>query len=51
LTLALTGSTHGETEPRKATHIKAGHNIKNPDFARVKIPPMYSLTSGKSKGF
>ena len=26
LTLALTGSTHGETEPKKATYGKAGHN-------------------------
>ncbi|BAZ22797.1 hypothetical protein NIES4073_36840 [Kalymmatonema gypsitolerans NIES-4073] len=26
LTLALTASTHGETEPRKATYVKAGHN-------------------------
>ncbi len=34
LTLALTGSTHGETEPIKATYVEAGRNTKNPDLAR-----------------
>jgi len=34
LKLALTGSSHGETESRKATYIEAGHNAKNPDFIR-----------------
>jgi len=29
MTLALRGSSHGETEPRKATQAKAGHNTKN----------------------
>ncbi|MEH2178736.1 hypothetical protein [Nostoc sp.] len=28
LTLVLTGSTHGEIEPRKATYWEARHNIK-----------------------
>ena len=30
MTLALTGGSYGETEPRKATYTKAGHNIKTP---------------------
>ncbi len=29
LTLALTGSSHGETEPRKVTQRKAGHKYRN----------------------
>ena len=32
LTLALIGSSYGETEPRKATYIQAGRNKQNPDF-------------------
>ncbi|WP_158260603.1 hypothetical protein [Chlorogloea sp. CCALA 695] len=28
MTLALTGRSHGETEPRKVTHDEAGHNKK-----------------------
>jgi len=28
MTLALTGSSYGETEPRKATYMGAGHNIQ-----------------------
>jgi|GEM_PF-1751092 hypothetical protein len=36
LTLALTGSSYGETEPRKVTYIRAGHNLKNPDSIRAK---------------
>jgi hypothetical protein len=28
MTLALMGSSHGETEPRKATYLRAGRNIK-----------------------
>ena len=31
VTLALTGSTYGETVPRKATYSRAGHNTKSPD--------------------
>ncbi len=31
LTLVLTGSSYGETEPKKATHSRAGRNIKTPD--------------------
>lgn len=30
MTLALTGSSHGETEPKKATNPEAGRNIKTP---------------------
>ena len=30
MTLALMGSSHGEIEPRKATYVVAGRNIKNP---------------------
>jgi hypothetical protein len=28
VTLALTGGSHGETEPRKATYLQAGRNTK-----------------------
>jgi hypothetical protein len=28
MTLALIGSSHGETEPIKATYTEAGHNIQ-----------------------
>ncbi|OYD93642.1 hypothetical protein CDG76_16705 [Nostoc sp. 'Peltigera membranacea cyanobiont' 210A] len=28
LTLALTGSSYGETEPRKVTYLQARHNLK-----------------------
>jgi len=28
--MALKGSSHGETEPKKATDNEAGHNIKPP---------------------
>jgi len=31
MTLALKGSSYGETEPKKATYNEAGHNIKTPD--------------------
>jgi hypothetical protein len=30
LTLALMGSVQDETEPKKATYLEVGHNIKNP---------------------
>lgn len=32
LTLVLTGSSYGETEPKKATQSEAGHSIQNPDY-------------------
>jgi hypothetical protein len=32
LTLVLTGSSYGETEPRKATQLEAGHSTQNPDY-------------------
>jgi len=47
LTLALTGSTNGEIEPKKATQTLAGRNKENPDHARVKIPPTPFYVSGK----
>jgi hypothetical protein len=28
MTLALIGSSYGETEPKKATYTKAGHNVQ-----------------------
>jgi hypothetical protein len=30
MTLALMGCSHGETEPKKATQDRAGHNVKPP---------------------
>jgi hypothetical protein len=30
MTLALMGCSHGETEPKKATHPKAERNLKTP---------------------
>ncbi|AFZ12459.1 hypothetical protein Cri9333_2192 [Crinalium epipsammum PCC 9333] len=49
MTLALTGSSYGETEPKKATQEEAGHNIKNPDFIGDN-PAAYFVNSGKSLG-
>jgi hypothetical protein len=49
MTLALTGSSHGETEPRKATYAQAGHNIKNPTSLEI-IPAAYGAHSGMSQG-
>lgn len=40
LTLALKGSSYGETEPRKATYEEAGHNIKTPTSLEF-IPAEY----------
>jgi hypothetical protein len=49
VTLALTGSLHGETEPRKATQMRAVATLIT-DFARVMYPadPLYrkQLESG-----
>lgn len=36
LTLALTGSSHGETEPRKVTYLRAGHNNKTLTLLELK---------------
>jgi hypothetical protein len=43
------GSSHGETEPQKATHHKAGHNIKNLTSLEI-IPAAFLPDSGKSPG-
>ncbi|NMF67041.1 hypothetical protein DP113_34740 (plasmid) [Brasilonema octagenarum UFV-E1] len=50
LTLALTGSVQGETEPKKATQSKAGHNIKTPDFVRDKTPSMLVQQATRTRG-
>ncbi|WP_414586547.1 hypothetical protein [Scytonema sp. PCC 10023] len=50
LTLALTGSTHGETEPKKATYIETGHNTNPLNLSEI-IPPMFSPQAAESKGF
>jgi hypothetical protein len=50
LTLALMGSSYGETEPRKATYMKAGHNKENPDFTGDNSRRCMSVASGKSLG-
>ncbi len=41
MTLALTGSSSGETEPKKATYFGAGHNTKTPTSLEI-IPAAYS---------
>jgi hypothetical protein len=41
LTLVLTGSTHGETEPRKATYWEARHNIKTLTSSETKSRQRY----------
>jgi hypothetical protein len=53
MTLVLIGSSHGETEPRKATYLRAGRRPKqNPDSIGDKIilPPKFYKVSGKSPG-
>ncbi|MDZ8066712.1 MAG: hypothetical protein RMY64_14005 [Nostoc sp. DedQUE08] len=50
LTLALTGSSYGETGSRKATYLRAGRNIKNLDFTGELIPAASPFYSGKSPG-
>ena len=49
VTLALTGSSHGETEPRKATYFQAGHNIKILTSLEL-IPAAFLRNNGKSPG-
>lgn len=49
MTLALKGSSHGETEPKKATHMKAGHNKKPPTSLKI-IPVASFVNSDKSLG-
>jgi len=50
MTLALTGSPHDETEPKKATYVQAVAILMT-DFARDSIPPCTEANNGKSKGF
>jgi hypothetical protein len=38
MTLALTGSSYGETEPKKATDLGAGRRTKTPDFTGENNP-------------
>ena len=49
VTLALMGSSYGETEPAKATQDGAGHN-ENPPTSLETIPAAYFPNSGKSLG-
>nr|WP_322721715.1 hypothetical protein [Nostoc sp. ChiQUE02]MDZ8234825.1 hypothetical protein [Nostoc sp. ChiQUE02] len=49
VTLVLTGSFYGETEPKKQPTFEAGHNIKNPTSLEI-IPAAHALGSGKSPG-
>jgi hypothetical protein len=50
LTLVLTGSSYGETEPRKVTYEWAGHNIRTLTLSELK-PDAYQLNSVKNLGF
>jgi hypothetical protein len=43
------GSSHGETEPRKATYQKAGHNVKTLTSLELN-PAANNISSGKSPG-
>jgi hypothetical protein len=49
MTLALMGSSYGETEPKKATYSKAGRNNKTPTSLET-IPAAHLGNSGKSLG-
>jgi hypothetical protein len=49
VTLVLMGSSHGETEPIKATYLKAGHNTKSLTSLET-IPAAFLADSGKSLG-
>lgn len=49
MTLALKGNSHGETEPKKATYVKAGHNTKTPTTLEP-IPAVHKSSNGKSPG-
>ncbi|MCC5622881.1 hypothetical protein [Nostoc sp. CHAB 5715] len=40
LTLVLMGSSHGETESKKATHTEAGHNTNPPTLLEI-IPATF----------
>ena len=49
LTLALTGSSYDETEPRKATYVQAGRNAKSPTSLEY-TPAEHPSSIGKSQG-
>jgi hypothetical protein len=49
LTLALTGSSYDETEPKKVTHLKAGRNTKSLTSLEY-IPAEHFFSIGKSQG-
>ncbi len=49
LTLALTGSSYDETEPRKATYLQAGRNAKSLTSLEF-IPAEHTASNGKSLG-
>jgi hypothetical protein len=50
MTLALMGSSYGETEPKKATYDKAGRNKSLTLLEINRIPAALDLNSGKSLG-
>jgi len=49
MTLALMGSSHGETEPQKATYLGTGRNVK-PRLDWSLFPPHPSPDNGTSLG-
>lgn len=49
MTLALTGSSQGKTEPRKATYKEMRHNEK-PSILLERTPATRLFSSGKSPG-
>jgi hypothetical protein len=51
MTLALKGSPHDETEPKKATYFSADTTKTPSDRARDSYPAAHDRHSGKSKGF
>lgn len=56
MTLVLTGSSHGETEPKKVTYFQAGHNKTSPtslekDFlSEEAFPPNFFWISVRVTG-
>ncbi|MDD1463573.1 hypothetical protein MEO39_26690, partial [Dolichospermum sp. ST_sed2] len=51
VTLVLMGSSHGETEPRKATHSKGRTQHQNPDFIGVKSRRTIGQVAARVQGF
>jgi len=49
LTLALTGSSYDETEPKKTTYLQAGRNAKSLTSLEF-IPAEHTSSNGKSLG-